>query len=153
MLTHRMNPKTLSRRSARAGFTLLEILFVVALIALLAGVLIGNLGGMFDGGRKDLVKLFVTTSVKAPITSYQIHMGSYPTTEEGLQALITAPGNGSANWRGPYFNPEVKTVPLDPWGSPYQYRSPGVKNPTTYDLWSLGPDKKDGTADDIGNWN
>ena len=71
-------------------------------------------------------------------------------TTEGLQALITAPASKTESWRGPYFRDPK--IPIDPWGEPYVYKYPGVKNPKGYDIYSKGPDKADGTADDIGNW-
>jgi general secretion pathway protein G len=80
-----------------------------------------------------------------------MHILDFPSTSEGLQALITPPANKAAQWVGPYIT-ESK-VPNDPWGEPYQYVYPGQKNKGSYDLWSKGPDKQSGTADDIGNWD
>jgi len=81
-------------------------------------------------------------------------MGAYPSTSEGLQALITVPAGNADRWRGPYImvKGDQNKILLDPWGNPYQYRYPGIHNTTGYDLWSKGPDGRDGTADDIGNW-
>ena len=76
--------------------------------------------------------------------------GDYPSTAEGLQALIAAPASKAEQWHGPYFSDSK--IPLDPWGEPYVYHYPGVHNPKSYDIYSKGPDKQDGTADDIGNW-
>lgn len=138
-----------SRRKARAGFSLIEILIVLILISLLAGTVIYNITGTLGRNTEAITKLFVTESVKVPLVSYRIHMGSYPSTEEGLQALITPPSSRADRWKGPYL--EAKTVPIDPWGNPYQYRYPGTHNPDSYDLWSWGPDGHE-SADDIGNW-
>jgi general secretion pathway protein G len=149
-----MHRKPLSRRrDRRAAFTLFEILIVVALIALLATLAVTNVGNLFKGGQQDIAKMWVTQSVKTALMTYKIHLGDFPTTEEGLQALATAPASAGDRWRGPYVEVTAggRTF-LDPWGSPYQYRYPGSHNAGGYDLWSLGPDKKDGTADDIGNW-
>jgi len=132
------------------AFTLLEILVVLAIIGMLVGLAVTNVGNIFSSSQKDITKLFVNQSMQAPLTVYKMHMGDYPTTAEGLQALITPPANKADRWRGPYL--QENKLPTDPWGEPYQYRYPGVKNKDRYDLWSKGPDKTDGTEDDIGNW-
>jgi len=80
---------------------------------------------------------------------YSIDNGVYPTTAEGLQALVTRPTD-HAKWDGPYV--EDGKIKDDAWGHPYVYRCPGVKVPAGFDLFSVGPDGKEGTADDIGNW-
>ncbi len=139
-----------SRLRAAEAFTLLEILVVLAIIGLLFGLAVTNVGNIFGGSQKDVAKLFVTQSMQAPLEAYKIHMGDYPTTAEGLQALISAPANKADRWRGPYL--QDNKLPVDPWGEPYQYRYPGTHNKNRYDLWSKGPDKADGTEDDIGNW-
>ncbi|HEY1764474.1 MAG TPA: type II secretion system major pseudopilin GspG [Opitutaceae bacterium] len=136
--------------SKRRGFTLVEILVVITIVALLAGLAISNLSGILGGSQKDIAKLFVSQGMKTPLFTYRMQMGNYPSTEEGLQALITAPQGKTDRWRGPYI--EGNAMPLDPWKQPYQYRFPGVHNKDGYDLWSMGPDQKDQTDDDIGNW-
>jgi general secretion pathway protein G len=141
------------RRAARAshrGFTLLEILVVLAIIGLVAGLAISKIGGIFDSAKMDAARLFVNTSVKTPLTTYKIHMGDYPSTADGLGALITAPAARADNWHGPYI--EGSKVPTDPWGEPYQYQYPGTRNKGGFDIWSKGPDHQSGTEDDIGNW-
>lgn len=138
-----------SRRNARSGMTLIEILIVLILISLLAGTVIFNVTKTLEGNTESITKLFVNETVKVPLVTYRIHMGSYPSTEEGLQALITPPANRADRWKGPYI--ENRTVPADAWGNPYQYRYPGTKNPDKYDLWSWGKDGRE-SEDDIGNW-
>ena len=76
----------------------------------------------------------------------------YPSTAEGMAALLAAPANKSDRWRGPYIDSPGNKAPLDPRGEPYQYRYPGTHNKGSYDLYSKEPDKADGTADDVGNW-
>lgn len=129
--------------------TLIEILIVLALIALLAGTVIFNVDKIFGQNQETIARFFVGETLKVPLATYKIHMGSYPTTEEGLQALITAPANRADRWKGSYI--ESRSVPQDPWGNPYQYRYPGTKNTDRFDLWSWGPDGRE-SADDIGNW-
>jgi general secretion pathway protein G len=87
---------------------------------------------------------------KTPLEVYNLDIGRYPSTNQGLAALRVAPSDlpNPDKWEGPYLN---KDIPLDPWGHPYQYISPGKYNPNTYDIWSLGPDGIDGTGDDIHN--
>jgi general secretion pathway protein G len=143
---------TLPNNSKTRAFTLIEILVVIAIIALLAGLTISNIGKMFGGSQVDVARLMVTQSLKTPLVTYRLHMGGYPSTEEGIAALNTAPANKTDRWRGPYLAEGTKLPLLDPWGEPYQYRYPGVHNKDGYDLWSKGPDKTDGTDDDIGNW-
>ncbi len=124
---------------------------MLAIIGLLAGLAITNVDKIFGGAQMSTVSLFVKESMKTPLTSYRIHMGDYPSTSDGLQALITRPASKGDKWFGPYI--EGGKIPLDPWTEPYQYAYPGTKNKGGYDLWSKGPDKQSGTADDIGNWD
>ena len=142
-------PRTL-RRSRVSAFTLLEILVVLAIIGLLAGLAITNVDKIFGGAQLETTRLQVRDSMKTPLTSYKIHMGDFPSTAEGLQALVTPPANRADRWHGPYFEPP--RIPVDHWGEPLQYAYPGQRNKSGYDLWSKGPDKQSGTADDIGNW-
>jgi general secretion pathway protein G len=146
----RRDERLVSRRNAR-GFTLLEILVVLAIIGLVAGLAISKVGGIFDGAKIKTAQLFVNTSVKTPLTTYKIHMSDFPSTAEGLQVLATAPSQRADRWMGPYI--EGNKVPTDPWDEPYQYAYPGTRNKGSYDIWSKGPDKQSGTEDDIGNWD
>lgn len=142
--------KQATLRSRSAGFSLIEILIVIALIAILVTVTIGNLDNVFGGQQEKVADIFVNQTAKIGLTPYKLDMGNYPTTEEGLQALIRAPAGKEANWKGPY----LEEIPEDPWKQVYQYRYPGSKNingARGYDIWSLGPDGTE-SADDIGNW-
>ena len=139
------------RRSLRRAFTLLEILVVLAIIGLLAGLAITNVDKIFGGAQVSTVEIFVKESMKTALVSYRLHMGDYPSTSEGLQALATRPANKADRWFGPYV--ADGKIPNDPWGEPYQYAYPGTRNKGGYDLWSKGPDRQSGTADDIGNWS
>lgn len=140
------------KKNSRAAFTLIEILLVIALIGLLAGVLINNTSGVFDQGSEAAAKIFTNDSMKVALTRYRMDLGDYPSTAEGLAALIAAPSNKAERWRGPYIETKGGKMPLDPWGESYRYRYPGTKNKGSYDLFSTGKDKTEGTDDDIGNW-
>lgn len=142
-----MTRKKPSRRTA--GFTLIEMLIVIGLIALILGLGIANYDKIFGRAERDIARQYVESSLAAPLQAYKIHMGSYPNTAQGLRALLTAPENSSGRWGGPYI--KGKTVPLDPWKREYQYRYPGSKNSDSYDLFSFGPDGVE-SEDDIGNW-
>jgi general secretion pathway protein G len=145
--THKITSPTsqiIHRR--KRGFTLMEILLVMALLGGLVVLGLTQVGSILQGGQEDTVRIFVNDTMKASLFRYRIDNGRYPNTEEGLQALMAAPG-GATNWKGPY----MESLPADPWGSQYQYRSPGQKNTDRYDLFSFGGDGVE-SADDIGNW-
>lgn len=146
MHTH---PFRLLAKAGRRGFSLVEMLIVIALIAVIGTLVVGQLGRFFSGAQEDVAKQFVTTALKAPLMKYRIDTGSYPTAADGgLNALLVQPASKAGKWKGPY----IDNLPNDPWGNPYQYRFPGVKNPGGYDLWSLGPSGESSEADFIGNW-
>lgn len=140
---------TANRASA---FTLLEILVVLAIIGLLAGLAITNSDKIFGQSQEAVAKIFVRDSLKTSLVRYRIDLGDYPSTAEGMAALLAAPAGKAERWRGPYIDAPGNRAPTDPWLEPYQYRYPGEKNKGGYDLFSKGPDKTEGTEDDIGNW-
>lgn len=131
------------------GFSLMEMLIVIALIAIVATLTITNLDNIFGAKQEETASIFVNQSIKTPLTAYRTAIGAYPTTSEGLNALINPPAGKENRWKGPYLDGKI---PFDPWKNAYQYKSPGTHNPRSYDAWSIGPDQTDGTADDIGNW-
>jgi len=140
------------KRYRHAGFTLLEILIVLAIIGLLAGLAVSNSDKIFGSSQAAVAKIFVRDSLKTSLVRYRVDMGDFPSTAEGIQALLTAPASKAGRWQGPYADTTGNRLPTDPWGEPYQYRFPGTKNPGSYDLFSKGPDKVEGTEDDLGNW-
>jgi general secretion pathway protein G len=150
-LTDRELAEPLAKTRHTAAFSLLEILVVLAIIGLIVGVAMSNLGGVFSGAQVKVAKLFVTSEMEIPLTSYRVDMGDYPSADDGgLNALWVAPGNKAGSWHGPYA--KGNAAPLDPWKHPYQYKYPGSHNKGGYDLWSTGPGGTDGGEDNIGNW-
>lgn len=140
----------MNREGARKAFTLLEIMVVLAIMGLLVGLAVASLDKIYLQSKISAAGLFVRQSIKVPLQSYRMSLGDYPSTGEGFQALISPPSGKADRWHGPYL--ENGKIPLDPWDEPYQYRCPG-SHQNAYDMWSKGPDKADGTEDDIGNWN
>jgi len=141
------------RSGRRAGFTLIEILVVIVVISVLAALVGPNVFRHVDTA-KDAAARAQIESLGAALDSYRLDNGRYPTTVQGLEALMTPPTvePRAMNWRGPYLR---KQVPLDPWNSPYVYASPGEVNPMGYDLASLGADGQvggEGENADIVNW-
>ena len=134
-------------RGAR-GFTLLELLVVLVILGLLVGVVAPRFFGQVGKSETQIAAAQIR-ALEDALDQYRLDMGGYPTTEQGLAALNAQPA-GSTRWRGPYLR---KGVPSDPWGNPYQYRSPGEHGEV--DLFSLGRDgQPGGTGDaaDITNW-
>lgn len=139
----------LVQRRAR-GFTLIEIMVVVVILAILAATIIPQFIGTTYDAKVSAAKSNIA-EMESALERFRIHMDRYPTQEEGLQALVEAPSGAGQKWRGPY----VKMLRPDPWGNAYQYRIPGIHHPTSFDLWSRGADGVDGgqgEGSDIGNW-
>jgi general secretion pathway protein G len=135
------------------GFTLLELLVVIAIIATLAGIVapavFRNVGDAKASAARSQIE-FLSLALNA----YRLDNGALPSAEQGLEALRTLPSTGEVptNWRGPYLS---RVVPRDPWGRPYAYRAPGIENPTSFDLFTLGRDGRIGGTDedsDITSW-
>jgi len=142
-------PKRKSR--VTSAFTLLEIMVVLAIIGLLVGISMSKLGDVFGKSQGQVAKLFVTSEVEIPLTSYKVDLGDYPTADDGgLNALWVAPASKASSWHGPYA--KGNAAPLDPWKNPYHYLYPGTHNKGSYDIWSTGPSGVDGGSDNIGNW-
>ena len=139
----------------RRAFTLVELLIVMAILAIL--------GGLVTAAAQTARKRGAVTKAKAAIAAletalqmYQLDMGGYPVT--GNEAMITAlsANPGSSDWHGPYFEPKQDELTngtfTDPWGQPYVYISPGTHRPASYDLYSSGPNGAAADGDDITNW-
>lgn len=140
-------------RFKQRGFTLIEIMVVVVIIGILVGLIAPNILGRVDKARVTAAKTDIATMEQA-LEMYRLDNHHYPSTDQGLEALIVRPGGTPEprNW-----NPEgylKKTLPTDPWGNPYQYVAPG-QGQRPFDLYSLGADGREGGEGydaDIGNW-
>lgn len=156
-----MTPMTRVRSSFRLpkrgsrGFTLIEIMVVVIILGVLAALVVPRVMGRTDDAKLAAAKADIASIMQA-LKLYRLDNGRYPTTDQGLQALITRPTTEPmpSNWKqGGYL--ERSTVPTDPWGEPYKFLNPGVRG--EIDVFSLGRDRANGgepnTPDaDIGSW-
>jgi general secretion pathway protein G len=128
-----------------SGFTLIEIMVVVIIIAALAGMVLPRVLPASDDAKRKIAKadlVNITTALKL----YRLHHDRYPSTEEGLNVLLVPPSRGG--WKEPYLD----NKPMDPWSRKYSYKQPGAHNTSGFDRWSSGPDGLDGTEDDVSNW-
>lgn len=137
---------TASRRADR-GFTLIELLLVLVILGVLAAIVVPKFAGRTEQARITAAQTQIATFGTA-LDAFEVDNGYYPKGRNGLQDLVVQPSD-APNWRGPYLKGDV---PLDPWGRPYIYECPGRHNPSGYDLMSMGPDGREGTEDDITNW-
>jgi general secretion pathway protein G len=141
------------RVPGRLGFTLIEILVVITVIGLLAALVGPRILGRVSEAKSATAKAQLEM-LGVALDNYRLDNGSYPTTEQGLTALQEKPSRDPAplNWRGPYLK---RTIPADPWGRPYVYRSPGEHDPAGNDLSTLGKDGQpggEGEDADITSW-
>jgi general secretion pathway protein G len=133
------------------GFTLIEIMVVVVIIGLLAAMIAPQIMNRLSDAEVNRARQDIR-AIETALNIYRLDNYRYPTTDEGLAALVTSPGEAAApNWqRGGY----LKSIPLDPWRRPYLYLNPGQRG--EFDIYTLGADGQDGGEDnnaDIGNWN
>lgn len=136
----------------RGGFTLIEVLLVLAILGVIMALVVPQLLGTQQKSYIDATKLSIK-SLENALKLYAVdHGGTLPQTGEGLEVLIVNPGN-DPNWKKPYLD-DTTSLPKDAWGNPFQYEYPGPNHPDGLkaDIWSWGPDGQNGTDDDIDNW-
>jgi len=138
-----------SLRAAEQGFTLLEIMVVVVIIGLLAAIVVPNFVGNIDKAAVSRAKQDIR-GIETALNLYRLDNFRYPSTSDGLQALVTNPGEAAApNWKS-----QLRKLPLDPWNHPYQYAYPGQHG--EFDVFTYGADGQEGGEGinaDIGNWD
>ena len=132
---------------ARRGFTLVEMLLVLVILATLAAIVLPKFTGRTEQAKETAAATEIK-NVSVALDSFEVDLGYYPKGSAGLNELMEEPKNGK-QWRGPYLK---QTIGNDPWGNPYIYECPGKHNPKGYDLYSAGPDGRNGNEDDITNW-
>lgn len=143
----RIHPNPLLRqRRGQGGFTMVELLLVLVILAILAAIVVPKVTGRSEQARITAAKTQVA-SFETSLDAFEVDNGYYPKGADGLQDLIEEP-DGAKNWHGPY----MKEIPLDPWGNAYLYEYPGKHNEKGFDLMSMGPDARVGGDDDITNW-
>jgi general secretion pathway protein G len=135
----------LKSRKSEKGFSLIELIVVLVILGLLAAVVAPKVYDKLAKGRDQIAKIQIK-ELEGALQLYSFDMGRYPTTSEGLEALLRNPGNAEA-WKGPYL---AKDLPKDPWGKPYGYRCPGTHG--DFDIFSFGADGTEGGDDDICSW-
>jgi general secretion pathway protein G len=131
------------------GFTLIELMLVLVILATLAGLVAPRFMGYGQKAKKQAAQTQIQSNFVTALDTFEVKVGRYPSTAEGLNALVQKPTNDPGDWDVPI----MPKIPLDPWKNPYQYVYPGTNNVDSYDLWSYGPDGKLGGGDDITNWD
>jgi len=134
----------------KKAFTLIELMLVVIIIGVLAAMVVPRLAGRSEQAREAAARADIEANIATALDLYELDSGQYPSTEQGLAALVTKPTSSPApsNWRGPY----LKKIPTDPWSRAYIYKCLGDHNADDYDLASWGKDGIEGGGDDVYNW-
>ncbi len=135
------------RQRVAAGFTLLEMVIVLGIIAVLLGGSIALIGGIGEGAKLQRVDADFN-SLGSALKTYKLNAGNYPTQQQGLEALVTKPSSTPVPRR---WTKIADKVPTDPWNNPYGYKFPGTKDPSEFEIFSTGKDGQAGTEDDLSS--
>ena len=138
-----------TRPSRRGGFTLVELLLVLTILAILAGIVLPKFSNVGANARKTAVEADIAT-FKTALNMFEIDMGYYPKGRDGLNNLVVKPSGLGNNTKWHKYL-DVDKLPVDPWGRAYVYENPGKHNPDGYDIYSMGPEGRGGN-EAIGNW-
>jgi general secretion pathway protein G len=144
--TKRNRARRAQSRFVRTGFTLMEVLLVLVILVILASLAVN----VFSGTQARADRNAAAAQIgfyKSAVERYRLDTRQYP---DDLQSLVTQPSDArmAEKWGGPYMD----KIARDPWDNEYRFAAPGKHNPDSFDVWSVGPDGQDGSADDIGNW-
>jgi general secretion pathway protein G len=136
-------------RIRRGGFTLIEMLLVLVILATLAAIVLPMFAGRSEQAKRTAAETQIA-GFSTALDAFEVDNGYFPKGDDGLLELLEEP-DSATNWHGPYLKQEQQ-IPVDPWGNPYIYEAPGKNNTYSYDLSSVGPDGRAGTEDDVANW-
>lgn len=147
MIFSKKTQRVIGMSKYKRGFTFMEIMFVVVIIGILLGLVGPKLVGKSKKAKIKAAEAQIS-NFKTSLNSYEMNVGEFPSTSQGLKALVERPSDVEEDdWEGPYMD----DIPKDPWNREYIYKSPGEHN-KDFDLSSMGPDRQEGTEDDITNW-
>ena len=140
-------PNRATRRLRQSGFTLVELMLVLVILGVLAGIVVPKFAGTGEKARKQAAQTQISAFATA-LDLFEVENGYYPKGKNGLNDLVVKPRDASSSW-----HQYLESVPNDPWGRPYIYECPGKHRPNSYDLMSMGFDGRVGGDDDITNWD
>ena len=135
-------------RPASAGFSLIELLLVLVILATLTAIVAPKFTKRSEQAKVTAAMTEIA-NIQVALDAFEVDVGRFPTTQEGLKALLEKPANADG-WHQPYLG---RGLSRDPWGNSYVYLQPGQHNTDTYDLYSYGPDGQEGGGDDVDNWS
>ena len=138
------------RNHHRSAFTILELLLVLVILAVLAGIVSSRFVGQSQAAKVKAARTQLE-NLNLALNRFEVDLGRFPSSSEALAALVERPSDDKKTWQGPYLDGDK--IPLDQWGNAWNYRFPGQNRKDGYDLWSNGPDGREGGGDDIANWS